>query len=830
MAMRNKFRNQALAHENGNDSSGFDFEHVRQDCRFALRQLRSNPGFALTAIVILALGICATVAIFGFVDAALFKPLPYRDTSRLVGVFGRIALGPQFNLSYLDYVDFKKENKVFQSLDVYGGADFLLNTPDGTERTDGAQVSAGFFRTLGVAPVLGRDFLPAEEVPGAARAVILSYASWQKRFGGNSNVLGQTLVLDGEQSTIIGVLPQNFQFALVGPAEFWIPVDPSGNCERRRICHNLKGIARLRDGVSTKTALANMESIARQLEAQYPDTNRGQGAYVMPLTDVIIGDIRPILLVLLSGTGLLMLMACVNVSSLLLVRSESRRREIAIRGALGASNTRLLLQFVTEGLLLVIISAIIGLGLGNATMKLLVQLIPKDMSDRMPFLQSASVNPHVLAFTCGLVLIAALVFALAPALRLSLWDIRGGLASSSRGSAGTVWRRLGSNLVVIEIATATVLLVSAGLLGKSFYRLLHVDTGIQAEHLATLDVEGLESGYSNDDRKIELERQILSRVAPLPGVTSVGISNSLPVNENGPFIWFQVVGRPDRDEHNEANLRQVSAGYLATLKARLLSGRYFTETDDATKPHVAIINQVMAKQYFPGESPIGKQIQLADLRGRQCRLWVSSKTSRRVLWEEATWPTVYVPFEQSPIRSFSVAVRTSQTEQSVLSMVASTIRQLGPSVAISGESTMSENIENSESAYLHRSSAWLVAGFAAMALLLGVVGLYGVVTYSVSQRTREIGVRLALGAQRGSVYRLILKEAGYLIAMGIGAGLICSILVSGLIRKLLFGIGSWDLPTLVSVTIMLAMATLLASYIPARRASSLDPIKALRVE
>ncbi|HXA84429.1 MAG TPA: ABC transporter permease [Candidatus Dormibacteraeota bacterium] len=830
MATRQQFENDATTREKNGETSEFRFESVLQDFRFAIRQLRNNPGFALTAIIILALGICASVSIFGFVDAALLKPVPYQDATQLVGFFGRIALGPQYNVSYLDYLDFKKDNKVFSSMNVYQGDDFLLTTPVGAQKVDGARVSDGFFRTLGVTPVLGRDFLPGEDLPGASRTVILSYVTWQKRFGGNRAVLGKSVILDGEQGTVIGVLPKGFHFALVGPAEFWTPLHSSGNCEQRRVCHNLKGIARLRDGVSVQTALANMTSIAQQLELQYPDSNRGQGAFVMPLSDAIVGDVRPILLVLLSGTGLLMIMACVNVSSLLLVRSETRKREIAIRGALGASYFRLICQFVTEGLLLVGASAVIGVGCAYLTMRLLARLIPREMLDRMPYVDGLGLNLHVLEFACCIILVAGLLFAVTPMFRLSLWDIRVGLTAGSRGSAGTVWRRLGSNLVVIELATATVLLVGAGLLGKSFYRLLHVDTGIKPDHLATLQVDALESGYSQEDQKIEFERQIVSRIARLPGVKSVGISTSLPVNGNGPFIWFQVVGQPDRDEHNEVNQRQISSDYLATLQARLLSGRYFSDTEDSTKPRVAIINQALAKQYFPGESPIGKQIRYSKSQRPPMEIVGMVEDIKEGPLEEATWPTIYIPFEQNPTRSFSVAVRTSQAEQATLPMLAAAIHQIGPGIAISGESTMSTNIRDSESAYLHRSSAWLVAGFAAMALLLGVIGLYGVVEYSVSQRTREIGVRMALGAQRNSVYQLILKEAGRLIGAGIALGLVCSMAAAALIRNLLFGISSWDAPTLVAVAVVLGIAALSASYIPARRASSVNPIEALRAE
>src|ERR1700730_2795615 len=463
-AAQRRFGNATHLQERSHDVVAFGFETALQDFRFAIRQLRKNPVFATTAIVIFTLGICASVSIFGFVDGALIKSLPYQNPSRLVGVYESAARIPRSNLSYLDYLDWKKRNRVFTSLDVWNGTAYLLKTSDGVQPAGSGRVSAGFFRTLGVNPVLGRDFDPGEDLPGAPRTAILSYAAGQKWFGAREDVIGQTVALSNVSFTIVGVLPREFQFAPRGSADFWTVLDGSNSCEKRRSCHNLFGVARLKDGVSTEMASAQMKSIAKQLEAEYPGSNRDQGAAVMALSDSIVGDIRPILMVLLGGAGLLLLIACVNVTSLLLARSESRKREIAVRGALGASPARLIRQFVTEGLVLVIAGGLLGLLCAYWTMQLLTRLIPADLIDRMAFLHNVGLNPRVLAFAGAISLLASLLFTLTPALRLFSPEMREGLAEGSRGSAGNTWRRLGSKLVVLEFATAVIILVLAGLL------------------------------------------------------------------------------------------------------------------------------------------------------------------------------------------------------------------------------------------------------------------------------------------------------------------------------------------------------------------------------
>lgn len=803
---------------------------LAQDLRYAVRQLRRNPGFATISILVLAVGMCASIAIFAFVDAALLKPLPYGDPDRLLMVTESSSVFPRAYLSYYNYLDWKKLNQVFRTLDVYHVTGYLLSTPSNAELVRAVRVSDGFFRTLDVTPLLGRDFLSGEDLPQAPQTVMLSYATWQKRFGGRRDVLGQSVTLSGVRYTVIGVLRASFQFAPQRDAEFWTTLHPDDWCWHHRGCHNLIGIGRLKAGITVETARADIKAIAAQLEIQYPSDNRGQTSFVEPLARVLVSDIRPVLLALLGGAGLLLLIACVNVSSLLLVRSEGRKREIAVRGALGASHLRLFRQFAIDSLVLVIAGTGLGLFAAHAAMRILVSLISKEMLTGMPYLSGLGLQRHVIVFAATISVASLVLFTLAPVLRLPLSQIREDLAEGGRGHAGTLWRRFGANLVAVELAVAVVLLVGAGLLGKSFYRLLHVDVGFNPNHLATVTVFSGNS-YSKDEQQVALARRIIDRVRSLPGVTSVGITNTLPVSREGSTWWIRFVGRPYNGEHNEVNERSVSAGYFSTMQARLLRGRYFTENEDATKHRVVLINETLAGKYFPGEDPVGRQIGDPQLTPESIAeiIGVLQDVKDGPLDSEIS-PAVYHPFNQSPDDYFSVVARTSQDERSVVPGMVAAIHQLDRGLATLDESTMADRIGNSPSAYLHRSSAWLLGGFAVLALLLGVMGLYGVFAYSVSRRTREIGVRMALGAQRRAVYELIMKEAAWLTAIGIGGGLIASLGAAALIRGLLFGVQSWDIATLVSVSVVLSLCALLASYIPARRAAKVDPMVALRYE
>jgi macrolide transport system ATP-binding/permease protein len=804
-------------------------DNLLQDIRFALRQLRKSPAFTCTAVSTLALGICASVAVFAFVDAALLKPLPYTMPSRLVGVFERVPMFAQSNLSYADYLDWKKLNHVFSSLSAYQAGGVTLGTPEGAQRAPAARISDDFLRTLGVAPILGRDFRPGEDLPAAPRAALLSYAAWQNRYGGQPDVLGRTVTLNGAPNIIVGVLPREFHFAPAGAAEFWTTLHATNLCDLRRSCHNLYGVARLKDGVSIETAEANMIAIARQLEQQYPDSNRGQGAAVVGLTETIVGNVRPVLLLLLGGAALLLLIAGVNVASLLLVRSESRTREITVRRALGASSARIVRQFVTEAVVLVVAATALGLAWAYWAAEVLISLVPANMLARMPFFNGLGFSLRVAIFAGAVAIAAAVLFALTPTFHLTWSRGRHSLAEGSRGAAGTAWRRLGSELVVVELATAVVLLVGAGLLGKSLYQLLHVDIGMQPDHLAAVTLTA-PSAYAKEEQLVVLARQILDRIAALPGVTSVGASSRAPLNA-GNTMWIKVVGRPYHGEHNEVQYREVSEGYFATLQARLLRGRHFTEQDDATRPPVVIVNRALVRQYFPDEDPIGQQLLYASSSEQPPMevIGIIDDIKEGPL-DTATAPTMYVAFAQDPTSSFTVMARTSQSEASVLPAMSAAIHEIDRGIPTFFPTTMTESIQGSPSAYVRRSSATLVGGFAAVAWMLGVVGLYGVIAYSVSQRTREIGVRMALGAGRSSVYQLILSEAGWLIAAGIAIGLVASVAAARLIQGLLFGVSSWDLSTLATVGGVLGISALLASLIPARRAASVNPVEALRAE
>jgi len=821
-----QFGNVTRMREQSHQVIGFHAETVTQDLRFALRQLRKNPGFGLTAILILTLGIASSVAIFAFVDAALIKPLPYYQPSGLVQLFESIPLGPRFHLSYPDYLDWKRENKVFSALNVFEPSGFMMKTPDGLRPADGARVSDGFFRTLGVNPVLGRDFYYGEDRPETPRTTLITYSAWQKRYGRNPNVIGQTVVLDDNAYTIIGVLPREFSFAPAEPADFW-PILKPQTC---RGCHGLFGLARLKDGVTFAQAFADIKRIAQNLERLYPDSNRDQVAFMLPLTEVIVGDIRPVLLVVLSGAGLLLLIASINVASLLLVRSENRKREMAVRGALGASPRRLVRQFVTEGMLLALIGGALGVACAQQSMRMLAALIPKDMMAAMPFLHGLGLNLRVTAFACLLTLLAGALFAFLPVARLRFDSIREELSQGGRGAAGVLWRRFGSNLVVIELATAMVLLAGAGLLGKSLYRLLHSDIGMEPSHIATVRVDAQSEKYPKDELRVAFARRIENRLASLPGVTSVGITSKLPIEDADWTSGFRVIGRPYHGEHQEVAIRFVNPGYMPTLKTRLLSGRYFAADEDSSKPKVLIINQAMARQYFPGENAVGKQISFGgDKDPPMLIVGVISDIQEGQL-DAGPRGAMYLSFYQQPSSSFVVLARTATNEQSMLSTLTSTLHDVDGGMAVYDPMTMAQKIHDAPSTYLHRSSASIVGGFAVMALLLGVVGLYGVIAYSVSQRTREIGVRMALGAERRAVYRLVLSEAGLLIAAGVTLGLGASMGASVLMRNLLFGVRAWDVSTLACVAAVLACAALLASYLPARRAASVSPADALRAE
>lgn len=807
------------------------FDNLRRDIQFALRQLARKPGFACVAFLVLALGIGTSVAIFAFVDAALLEPLPYTQPDRIMTVSESDTSRPGWPLSYPDFLDWQALNKSFSSLDIFTGSGYLLRTSTGTEAVKGERVSGGFFQTLGVRPILGRDFNPGENRLGGPNVALLSYGSWVHRFGAQQDVVGRIIDVDNQPYTIIGVLPQSFTFALSGNAEFWIPINNLSPHEHSRTFYSFFGLARLRDGVTVQSAQSEIRAISQQLQRQYAVTGHDLNAGVTPLSEVVTGDVRPILLTLLGGAGLLLLIACINVSSLVLVRAESRRREIAVRGALGATPSRLVKQFLTEGLVLVLLGGGAGILVAIALMRILARLVPIKMASSMPFLGTVGLNPHTAAFAAAIVLLAALLLSVTPMLRLSFRKIGAGLHDGERGTASQLWGRLGANLVVVELAIAVILLAGAGLLGRSFYRLLHVPLGFEANHLATLEVSVPGTIYPTSEQIVELYREVTRRATSLPGVQSAGITSRLPVQCDCNTDGIRIVGRPYHGEHNEVDERHISVNYLSTLKAPLVKGRFFTEDDDASRTGVAVINQALARKYFPNQDPIGQSI--ANEEGGRPSVWqivgVVDDVREGPL-DANIAPAEYFPMNQIGEHSFTLAVRTSQDAATLLPELASTLHQIDPDLGVSNESTMIEKIDTTQAAALHRFSAWLVGGFAAVALILGVVGLYGVISYSVSQRTREIGVRMALGAQRSSVYGLVTRQATWLTLTGLSIGLLCSVGTSMLMRNLLFGVQAWDAATLVFVSVLLGLASQAASFLPARRAASVNPVEALRAE
>jgi macrolide transport system ATP-binding/permease protein len=737
-----------------------------QDLRFALRQLRRNPGFACTAVAVLALAIGASAAIFAFVDAALVRPLPYRQPSRLVALFERIPVGDRYHLSDFDYRQWKQRNRAFESLDAWRPDHFTLNSDAGVvEEVQGARVSDGFFQTLGVTPVLGRDFQPGEDRPAAPETVILSYDTWQKRYGGSKDILGKTATLDGHSFEVVGVLPREFSFAPIGHAEVWRTLH--GLCEENRDCYPYYGVGRLRSGVTVATARDDLSSIARQIATEFPQSNRDRSATVIPLADSILGDIKPILTALSIGAGLLSLISFVNVASLFLVRTENRRLEIAVREALGASHIRLVRQFATEGFLLASLGWGLGLLFAFCLIRILLARIPLNLQQNMPYLRQVHTGVHAVLFSILLAALGGSLFSMGPALHFLFSALNKGMAENGRTSAGRGWRRLGASLVAVELAVTVVLLVNAGLLTKSFYRLLHIDLGLSPERLAVLHVARSGPGGSGS-QSLALERQVIARITSLPGVISAGVSAE-PVVGSGEgyshlFAHFRVAGRPYQGNGDEMFYQAVSTGYFETLQARLMEGRYFTEADDASRPPVAIVNRTMASGEFPGEDPVGKHIiNQYDPRHPIEIVGVMDDLKDGSLNMKPT-AAVYGSFSQSPFSDFYVTIRTapSQSEKSMLASFVRAVHAIDPGLLVNEEETIADRINNSQSAYLHRSAASVVAGFAIRALLLGVVGLYGVVPYSVAQRTCEIGVRMALGAQRSSVYRLILCEAAWL--------------------------------------------------------------------
>lgn len=806
---------------------------ILQDLRYELRTLLKSPRFTTIALLTLVLGIAANVAIFTFIDATLIQPLPYRDASRLMEIYDtrQAEVFTQFEASYPDFLDWREQQQVFEGLAGYGQNQVLLRGIGSPELLPSAAVTDNFFQILGVQPITGRDFRAGEDLETAPRTVVLSYGWWQRHFGGK-DVIGQVLTIDDQPNTIIGVLPADFHFAPVGDPDVWETLHATGGLQQRRNLHWLEVIGRLKPGVSRENAAAAMNVIAERLEKQYPQWNDKLRNTIVPLNEVIVGQIRPILLVLLGAVALLLVIACANVANLLLARSMARRNEMAVRTALGASRARLIGLMLTEGLLLSVTGAIAGLVVAHWTVKGFIAMIPASRLDTMPYLKHMGIDGSVILFTFLLAVITGVIFALAPALHASGTNVQSALKEGSRSSQPGSWRNFASALVVGEVSLAMVLLAGSGLMVKSLYRLLNVNPGFDQHNLLGMGVLLSQSRFSQPEQQMQAQQDLLERIRALPGVKSVGSSSVLPVSNGGSTSNLRVVGVPsDTPQGKEANSRSTSRAYFSALGAELLQGSWFTEADNSTGPQRVIINKTLADQFMPGLDPLKQQIWFTYSDKEKPRQVIGVvRDIKEGPLDTPARPAIYTPMEAQGRLLFNLIIRTEQRPDALISDVQNAIRQFDSGSTTFQVQTMEDRIRRSPAAFLHRYPAILVGVFASLELLLGTIGLYGLVAYSVSQRTQEIGIRMALGAQRSNVLQMVLAQGVRLIVPGVAIGIVVALLAAYLMRSMLFGVQTWDPAIFALVTALLAIVTLAASYIPARAATKVDPMVALRYE
>ncbi|HEV3471346.1 MAG TPA: ABC transporter permease [Pyrinomonadaceae bacterium] len=807
------------------------FVDVWQDLRYGVRTLLKNPGFTAVAVVALALGIGANTAIFSVVNAVLLRPLPYRDPDRLVMVWEDNTKGgyPRNTPAAANFLDWREQSRVFEGMAAIANQSFALTGAGEPERIDGRRVSASLFPLLGVEPLLGRVFLPEEDQPGAGRAVILSHGLWQRRFGSDPNITGKALTLNGESHTVVGVMPAHFRF----PAredELWVPIAFTNEQAANRGTHYLQVVARLRPGVTVEQAQAEMSAIAARLQEQYPSQNTGVGAAVVPLHEQLVGDIRPALLILLGAVGFVLLVACANVANLLLARAAARHKEIAVRVALGASRMRLIRQFLTESLLLAAVGGLAGLLLSLWGVNLLRAFIPESISQ----VGAVSIDAKVLGFTLLVSLLTGLIFGLAPATQASNFNLNETLKEGGRdSSAGSRGNRIRAVLVVAEVAVSLVLLIGAGLLINSFLRLRSVDPGFRADNLLTMRIVLPELKYPDQARRAAFYAEALRRIEALPGVESAAVTNWIPLVRQGDSNSFTVEGQPDPGPGRSPSVatRVVSPRYFDTMGIQLLRGRQFGEQDRADSPPVVIVSEAMARRSWPGADPVGKRMKMGGYNSDAPWMEVVGvvKDVRQFELTAEPRPQIYLHYEQPAFfRPSNLVVRTGADPLGLAATVRKTVWEIDKDQPVSNISTMEDVL--SESISRQRFSMLLLGIFAGVALVLAAVGIYGVMSYSVAQRTHEIGIRMALGAQAADVLKLTVGQGLRLVLVGVAIGLAAAFALTRLMESLLYGVSATDPATLVTISLVLITVALLASYVPARRATKVDPLTALRYE
>jgi putative ABC transport system permease protein len=814
-------------------------ESLRQDLAYGFRTLVKNPGFTIVAVFALALGTGANTAIFSVVNGVLLKPLPYQEADQLVMVWtnNTKANRTQHAMSVPDLLDYR-ENSVFEQIASMSFDDFNLTEGDTPERVQGTMVSANFFSVLGVRPELGRTFLPEEDQAGADRVVVISNGLWKRSFGGDPEILNRAIQLNGASFTVVGVTPAEFQSPEKGD-ELWVPMSFDGTDRLRipsistpedlknRLIRFFKSVARLKPGVGLNQAQAEMSTIASRLEQQYPDTNAGMGINLVPLHRQIVGDIKPALLLLLAAVGLVLLIACANVANLLLARAAARRKEIAIRVALGATRARLIRQLLTESVMLALVGGVLGAGLAWIGLRLLVGTNPANI----PRLGEIEIDGRVLGFTLVVSLLTGLVFGLVPALQASRPDLNETLKEGSRGSTGGIGRhRVRSVLVVTEVALTQMLLIGAGLMIKSFYSLQEVDPGFNADSVLTMQVTLPPLKYAEDAQIKAFYEQALKRIEALPGVLAAGAATTLPMTENLITRRFTVDGRAPSapNERLVGNYAAVSPEYFRAMGIRLISGRSFADYDRDTSQQVIIINETTRRLFWPNEDPIGKRISITAEGGISREIVGVVADVKLSSLDADSGLGIYEPYLQFPWSFMAIVVRTAGDPLGIAAAVRSEILAVDRAQPVYDVKTMAQILGDSVSQ--QRLYMLLLAIFAAIALVLAAVGIYGVMNYSVNQRRHEIGIRMAIGAQPSNILKMIVGQGMMLASIGVVIGIGAAFFLGRLLEVLLFGVSGRDPITFVVFPIVLVLVALVSSYFPARRATRVDPMIALRAE
>ena len=808
------------------------WEMLGQDTRFAFRSLRKNRSFTFVAVLTLAVGIGANTAIFSVVHAVLLRPLPYEKPQRLVHIF-ETKQNQEFNrreASYPDYLDWQRNNSVFEEVAGYNGGSRTVPADGLPDRVRVMTVTENFFRMLGVEAALGRTFLPGEDKQGAEPVVILTHGAWQNRFGGDSAIVGKSIELSQTLYTVVGVLPPGFEFPLRGRAEFCLPEIPSPAQLERRFWHWLDVIGRMKENVTIEQAEAEMNILAGEIAREDPRWHAGTGIQLVPLRDVITGPYRVVLLLLLGAVGLVLLIACGNVANLLLARSISRSREMSIRVALGASRWRLARQMLTESAVLSLLGGAAGILLAERAVGWLVAGLPYRQRVSLPHLQELDLSWSVLAVALGVTMLTGIVFGLVPALRAMRTEPQRALAEGSRGASGPARRRLSQLLVISEVALALILLVGAGLITKSLYRLMRVDPGFDTSNLITLRV--FVSPTSDDVVTFlsSFHGELLERIEAIPGVTGAASVSQLPLTGRGNTGSFTVEGRAP-EERTEVNIRSVSPSYFQTMGIALSAGRSFTQQDQADTPEVVLVNERLARLVFPDGDSVGHRITFPFFDGQPAWEIIGVVSNEQVdHLAGGLTPVVYFPFDQDPGRTFSLVVRSEVDPGAVISAIRQEVIELNPNVPVYEVSTMERIVSDSTPVFVRRYLMSLLAAFSGLAVILALVGIYGVMSYTVAQRAHELGIRMALGATPWRIFRLVLGQGAGLGGLGLALGVAGTAGLSRLLSGVLFNVSPTDFSTIAWVTVALGVVVTLACYVPARRATKVDPMVALRYE